>query len=132
MTDLARTQQLVWQLITAPAGVEDGIRRLRQQRALEGDDLSFLVAPGRKLDPTEQLGIYADMYFYRLRDCLAEDFPRLASHLGEVGFHNLVTDYLWAHPSEHPSLRELGRRLPGFLARHELAATHPGAADLAG
>ena len=71
------------------------------------------------------------MYFYRLRDCLAEDFPELVALIGDAHFHNLVTDYLLAHPSSHFSLRELGRALPGFVATQPLARQIPLLPDLA-
>jgi hypothetical protein len=71
------------------------------------------------------------MYFYRLHDCLAEDFPALLARVGGARFHNLVTDYLLAHPPRHFSLRELGRALPGFLDGHALESEFPALADLA-
>jgi hypothetical protein len=129
--DLRGVQELFWKLITAPEGVARGAAELHRRGTLESGDLSFLVSPDAALSSAERLDIYADMYFYRLRDCLAEDFPALRARLGETRFHNLVTDYLLAHPSAHFSLRELGRALPGFLARHTLEREFPALADLA-
>src|SRR6185503_4599767 len=45
--------------------------------------------------------------------------------------HNLVTDYLLAHRPSHPSLREAGAALPGFLAGHALARESPWLSELA-
>jgi hypothetical protein len=129
--DLRGVQDLFWKLITAPEGVAQGAVELHRQGALASGDLSFLVSPDATLNSAERLDIYADMYFYRLRDCLAEDFPALRAHLGEARFHNLVTDYLLAHPPTHFSLRELGRALPGFLASHALERELPALTDLA-
>ena len=129
--NLRRTQELVWALISAPEGVARGAAELVGRGALESADLSFLVRGDERLDPTARLDIYAGMYFFRLRDCLADDFPHLTALLGGARFHNLVTDYLLVHPPSHPSLRWLGARLPGFLAGHALAAEFPCAADLA-
>ena len=129
--DLRGVQELFWKLITAPEGVARGAAELHRQGTIESEDLSFLVSPDAALSSAARLDIYADMYFYRLRDCLAEDFPALRARLGETRFHNLVTDYLLAHPSTHFSLRELGRALPGFLARHALEREFPALADLA-
>lgn len=128
---LAELQRIVWRLLVAPEGVAAGVRALRREGVLADDDLSFLVRPDARLGPVERLDIYADMYFYRLRDCLAEDFPKLRAVLGDARFHNLVTDYLLAHPSTHYSLRELGRALPGFLESHPPADSMPAIADLA-
>ena len=128
---LRRTQELVWALISAPEGVARGVDQLVADGVLDHTDLSFLVRGDERLGPGERLDIYAGMYFYRLRDCLAEDFPHLAAVLGGARFHNLVTDYLLAHPPSHPSLRWLGRPLPDFLAGHPLAGEFPFAPDLA-
>src|SRR2546427_6051753 len=68
---------------------------------------------------------------FRSLDCLAEDFPKTLAAVGPVRFHNLVTDYLLRHPSEHPSLRYLGQRLPRFIATHPLLEAFPYLADLA-
>jgi hypothetical protein len=129
--DLREVQSLFWLLLTAPEGASQGVAELRRAGQLESEDLSFLVRSDTGLGPIERLDIYAGMYFYRLRDCLAEDFPKLAIRIGAARFHNLVTDYLLAHPSTHFSLRELGRALPDFLRGHPLAREFPALSDLA-
>jgi hypothetical protein len=129
--DLRGVQELFWRLIAAPEGVARGAAELRRGGALESEDLSFLVPPDGTRSSAEQLDIYANMYFHRLHDCLAEDFPMLKARLGDARFHNLVTDYLLTHPPTHFSLRELGRALPGFLASHALEREFPALADLA-
>ncbi len=129
--DLRGVQSLFWRLLSAPEGVSKGTAELHRAGELESEDLSFLVRPDARLGPVERLDIYADMYFYRLRDCLAEDFPKVAAQIGDARFHNLATDYLLAHPSTHFSLRQLGRALPGFLRAHPLEREFPTLADLA-
>lgn len=124
-------QLLFWRLIAAPEGTAKGAAALRREGALAGEDLSFLIRPDERLDAAERLDVYADMYFYRLRDCLAEDFPKLSELVGGARFHDLVTDYVLAHPPAHFSLRELGRSLPGFLETHVLSGEFPALADLA-
>ncbi len=129
--DLKGLQSLFWGLISAPEGVAKQMAELRRAGELESEDLSFLVRPDAQLGPVERVDIYADMYFYRLRDCLTADFPKVTAHIGAARFHNLVTDYLLAHPSTHFSLRELGSALPGFLRTHPLEREFPVLADLA-
>src|SRR5439155_1691161 len=63
----------------------------------------------------------AGMYFWRLVDALREDFPKLATVLGDGGFADLVRGYIRAHPSTAPSIRHLGRALPDFLAGYQPA-----------
>jgi len=83
------------------------------------------------LSAVERWDIYANMYFYRLRDCVQQDFAAVAGTIGEVNFHNLMTDYLLAHPPSHFSLRYAGQHLATFLADHELLRDWPYLADLA-
>ncbi len=64
----------------------------------------------------ERLAVYAFMYRSRLVEALESQFPRLARLLGADAFADLAADYLDDRPSRHPSLRELGRALPGWLA----------------
>jgi hypothetical protein len=73
--------------------------------------------PSVTLDPAARLRVYADAYFWRLRDVLAEDFPRVAAILGPDRFDDLAREYLRSHPSEHPSVHHLGRNLAAVIAR---------------
>src|SRR5262245_21101067 len=128
---LSGTESLFWDLITAPEGVRPGLEALVRAGKADPSAIEALIAGDDRLPAADRLDIYANMYFFRLLDCLREDFPRLATALGEDRFHNLATDYLLAHPSEHPSLRFLGRRLPEFLAGHALARASGALVDLA-
>ena len=64
-------------------------------------------------------------------DGVADAGKEAPAALGPARFHNLITDYLLRHPSEHPSLRHLGSRLPVFLASHPLSVEFPWVSDLA-
>ena len=129
--DLQTLQTLFWRLLVAPEGAASGARTLRSEGAVDSEDLSSLVRSDDRMQPLERVDVYAAMYFFRLRDCLAEDFPKLAAWIGPSRLHNLVTDYLLVYPPTHFSLRELGRPFPDFVAGHALAREFPGIADLA-
>jgi len=129
--NLKATQTLFWGLITAPEGVRPGLEEMVRRGEAGPSDLEALIAGDERLPAADRLDIYANMYFYRLFDCLREDYPRLFEACGPERFHNLITDYLLRHPSEHPSLRHLGARLPGFLDGHPLGRECPALADLA-
>lgn len=105
MTRLEDTQRLLWQLITAREGLPNA-----------------LVCGDERFGAADRVEVYASMYFFRLLECLAEDFPALHAIVGHETFHALAADYLDAHPSEHPSVRMLGRRLGDFVDRHPLGA----------
>ena len=126
--DLERQQRLFWELIAAPEGVAAGWAALGDA---ERELAHALVCERAGMSATERLDVYANMYFFRILDVLKEDFPALLALLGADAFHNLITDYLLAHPSRHWSLRWVGERLPEFLSRHELGRDAPHLADVA-
>jgi hypothetical protein len=81
------------------------------------DELLAVTEPSVSLDATARLQVYVDAYLLRLREVLAEDFPRLAAFLGAERFAEVACDYLRAHPSVHPSVRHLGDGFPTFVTR---------------
>jgi len=127
MSELRRTEELFWRLISAPEGVADGLRRID----MKPDELGRVIAGDARLDAVQRLDIYANMYFWRLLDILRGDYPALVAAVGDDAFHNLVTDYLLACPSAHPSVRNVGARLADFLAKQTLAAERPWLVELA-
>jgi hypothetical protein len=126
--NLTDTQRLLWKLITAPEGVEKGLAELPPA---ERELARGLVRERRPLSAVERWDIYANMYFYRIRDCLREEFGAIAGVIGDINFHNLVTDYLLAHPPSHFSLRYVGQHLSDFLDMHALRVRWPYLSDLA-
>jgi hypothetical protein len=108
---LRALEQRLFGLIRAPQGVEAGLAG----RGLTAHDLDQFIAGDDRLAAIGRLGIYADMYFWRLLEVLRGAFPKLVLALGDDAFSALAAAYLDAHPSRHPSLRFLGERLPGFL-----------------
>ncbi len=125
---LARTQELFWQLITAPEGAASGLAALPDS---DRGAAANLIRGDDRLDPTERCDIYAGMYFFRILDVLKEDFPALLAVIGDDNFHNLITDYLLVEPSRHFSLRFAGERLPDFVAEHALSQRWSYLGDLA-
>jgi hypothetical protein len=125
---LQQTQRLLWQLITAPEGAAAGLSRLAASERVVAESL---LRGNQQLPAPERIDIYADMYFYRLLDCLKEDFPAMCAVVGERNFHNLITDYLIAHPPSHFSLRYAGQHLPAFVREHSLSASWSYLGDLA-
>jgi hypothetical protein len=85
--------------------------------ALERGAADLPIAGDDRLSAGQRLSVYAGMHFLRIRDVLAEDFPATRAAAG-AGFDRLVQRYLFAHPTDDPSLRRAGRHLPRFLAAH--------------
>jgi hypothetical protein len=131
MAKLAQTQSLFWQLIRAPEGVETALGALPDRERVLPGGIDAWVCGDERLSAVERLEVYAGMYFFRLLDCLAEDFPAVHAVVGHERFHALVRDYLERHPSTSRSVRHLGRSLAGFVEHHPIGAEHPHVADLA-
>jgi hypothetical protein len=104
-------------------------RFLRAVAGGDGAGLAGHLRAGGPLDPARGLEVYAGMHATRLSDALREDYPRVEAALGEAAFAELARRYLARHPSTHPSLRELGRSLPDFVAAERRRP--PWLADLA-
>jgi len=128
---LKQLQGLVWKLITAPEGVQKGLADLAAKGDPAPEQLRKWIVSDAKLSAEGRLDVYANMYFYRLKDALLADYPKVAKIIGDDRFHNLVTDFLLVHPSKHYSLRFLGEPFPGFLAKHADAQEFPWLPDLA-
>ncbi len=125
---LQQVQELLSKLIRTPEGVGPALPALslEEQARWQG-----LIRHGGALDPIERLDIYANMYFFRIRDALADDFPVVRATIGADAFHNFVTDYLLAHPSRSFSLRDVGSAVPQFARSHPYTGTWPWLGDLA-
>jgi hypothetical protein len=124
---LADVQAQLYDLITAPEGVA---KRLAELSRAPGD-LETVVRSSGQLSAIERVDVYANMYFFRILEVLADEYAKIVTLMGADAFHNLVTDYLLACRPAHPSLREVGARLPDFLATHPLAEDRPWLSELA-
>ena len=121
---LAELQRLMAGMIMRPltsawkmdARLEDG------RRAEEVAET--FIKPNDRLTSGERLEIYNRQYWFRLLDCLHEDYPGLRALLGNRRFQRLATAYLLHHPSTSYSLRDLGREMVRFLQENPLWA-HP-------
>src|SRR6516165_4448014 len=76
---------------------------------------SEFIKPNDRLSSFERLEIYNRQYWYRVLDCLYDDYPGLRAIVGERKFLKLITAYLARNPSDSYTLRDLGNRLEHFL-----------------
>jgi len=73
------------------------------------------IKPNDRLTSFERLEIYNRCYWFRVLDCLYDDYPGLRAVLGERKFMKLITAYLGKYPSVSFTLRNLGSRLEQFI-----------------
>ena len=90
-----------------------------QKRWTDGRPMDKLAAafikPNDRLSSFERLEIYNRQYWFRVLDCLWDDFPGLRAVVGERKFTKLTTAYLARYQSNSYTLRDLGNRLEQFL-----------------
>ncbi|HEY8966983.1 MAG TPA: DNA-binding domain-containing protein [Candidatus Methylacidiphilales bacterium] len=113
LAGLKAFQRTLAAAVMAPLTPQDGMKRGTQ----EAKAALPLVKPNDRLTSFERLEIYNVQYWLRVREALREDFPALAAALGEKKFEALARAYLAACPSRSHTLRNLGGRLPDFLAK---------------
>jgi hypothetical protein len=124
---LRDVQGLFHRLVTAPENVE----RTMMTLGVPADEVQSAFKGDATLPPVARLDIYADMYFFRIRDVLKDVYERVLGEVGEEAFHNLIVDYLIVRPPRTPSIRDAGDRLPEFLKTHALTEEHPWLPELA-
>jgi hypothetical protein len=112
---LKKLQSLMASAIFRPLTVRDGM----QARWLDGSSMHQMAArfikPNDRLDSFERLEIYNRVYWFRVLDCLCDDYPGLRAIVGPSRFMKLITAYLAKYPSASFTLRNLGQRLEQFL-----------------
>ncbi len=94
--------------------------------------IAAFIKPNDRLTSFDRLEIYNKQYWFRLLDCLYEDFPGLRTVIGDSRFRELSIAYLTKYPSNSYALRDLGNRLEKFLVRepHWIASNPKLARDL--
>lgn len=111
-------------VFTHPDGAEAGLQGAEAQNFFPTgiETLDGLVLPSKSLTAKERLSIYANMYYWRLIDILADEFPTVHHLLGPEQFTVVVKDYLERHPSTSYTLNQLGSRFPRYIDEeaHEL------------
>ncbi|HEV8244600.1 MAG TPA: DNA-binding domain-containing protein [Polyangiaceae bacterium] len=95
---------------------------LQQRKALDKSATARAFAEreiggNERLSPVEQLEIYREQFWLRHTSALLEDFPGLSGIIGQGAWERLVEEYLDELPPTSFTLRDLGDRLPEFVAK---------------
>jgi len=110
-----RTMKAVSQPLTADYRMRS---RTREAKSMRAEAESF-IKPNDRLNSFERLEIYNRQYWFRIISALTEDFPGLATLLGDKVFERVAVEYLTAHPSRSFTLRNLGSHLEEWLRAYE-------------
>jgi hypothetical protein len=112
---LKELQTLMASALFRPLTAEDRM----QPRWTDGSSMAKVadrfIKPNDRLSAFERLEIYNRVYWFRVLDCLYDDYPGLRAIVGEKKFMELATAYLAKYPSVSFTLRNLGQRLEKFL-----------------
>jgi Putative DNA-binding domain len=124
--NLLEVQTLVYQLVAGSEGTNAG----------NGDgparsDVTRVIRSNRSLAGGERIDIYANAYFYRLLECLAEEYPATLAVIGSDHFASLIREYLIQWPPTEPSIFYAGRYLAEFLRNSILVQRWPFIEELA-
>jgi hypothetical protein len=118
LPQLRRLQRLAGAVIMRPLARGWNMQR----RWIDGRPTQQVAAqfikPNDRLTSFERIEIYNKQYWFRLIDCLIEDFPGLQAVLGRPRFNVLARAYLDQCPSRSFSLRNLASRLVPFLQKN--------------
>ena len=112
-----------------PGGVEAGMAGNAAQRIarLDRDDLEQMVLRSPTLSAHDRLAVYANAYYARLLECMAESFPVFQKTLGEELFNDFALTYLQDYPPESYSLNRLADHFAEFLDRSRPPSSRSGA-----
>ncbi|MBV8453915.1 MAG: putative DNA-binding domain-containing protein [Deltaproteobacteria bacterium] len=126
MKNLRELQTLVYQHVVGPEAAKPG----NGHEPCRGD-VRRLIRSDQRLPAIQRINIYANAYFYRLLECLKEEYPATLAVIGSNGFAGLIHDYLVWRPPAEPSIFYAGSYLAEFLRHHSLAECWPFIAELA-
>ncbi|HEY3666446.1 MAG TPA: DNA-binding domain-containing protein [Polyangiaceae bacterium] len=110
--------------------------QIRSRRALTRDSAisaraDLLVKTSGALSAVERLEIYREQFWLRHTSSLVEDFPGVSGILGQQAWAALIEGYLEAHPPHSYTLRDLGLRLPQYIADQSTLEHHELCTDMA-
>lgn len=121
---LRELQRLTASAIIRPLATDQHTQRVWVDGRPTKQVVAEFIKPNDRLTSYERLEIYNRQYWFRVLDCLYDDYPGLRAILGERKFHKLRIAYLTRYPSASFTLRNLGSRLEQFL-REEPGWTRP-------
>jgi hypothetical protein len=131
--NLLELQRRMSQDVMRPLTSDFAMQTTTEQGLPSAEVAAGYIKPNSRLTSFERLEIYNRQYWFRVIAAVSEDFPALNVVLGQEKFDSLVLAYLRENPSTSFSLRNLGARLPAWLASYpELAGSqHALAVDVA-
>lgn len=115
LEELRRIQQTFSTALFRPLVSGDQLEPRWTDGRATAEVMAEFIAPNDRLTPVERIEIYSRSYWYRLIDCLYDDYPGVRAIIGERKFLKLITAYLAKYPSISYTARDLGNRFEQFI-----------------
>jgi hypothetical protein len=113
--ELRELQRVMASALFRPLTPHWGMQKRWTDGSRMHDVAAEFIKPNDRLSSFERLEIYNRQYWFRVLDCLWDDYPGLRAIVGERKFMKLITAYLARYPYNSYTLRDLGNRLERFL-----------------
>jgi Putative DNA-binding domain len=116
--NLLELQRRMSEDVRRPLTTDFEMQTITEEGISTAEIAASYVKPNPLLTSFERLEIYNRQYWFRVIGAVSEDFPALNAVLGSARFDALVLAYLRENPSTSFTLRDLGAKLPAWLARN--------------
>lgn len=121
MTRLFEIQKWFAALITQPLQADHHIPSTTPFGTAVNEEAQKFITPSPTLKPYQRLELYHRQYWWRLLNCLQENFPMLVRLYGYERFNlEIGVPYLSEHPPSHWALCRLGQSLPDWFTNKDL------------
>lgn len=108
-------------VIEHPGTNDEAWKSEQAEKALSFDDAYANILPSKTLTPIERIAIYRRMFFLRMTESMAIDYPGVKHLLGDEAFDRIIAEeYVLHYPSNSYTLNHLGRYFPQFIQRSDL------------
>src|SRR5713101_1000351 len=97
--NLLSLQRRMAHAVMTPLTPLEGMRRVAANGRPTREVAAEFIKPNDRLNSFERLEIYNRQYWFRVLDCLHDDYPGLRAILGNKKFTQLATAYLAKYPS---------------------------------
>src|SRR4051794_15945401 len=98
LEELRRIQQTFSTALFRPLVSGDQLEPRWTDGRATAEVMAEFIAPNDRLTPVERIEIYSRSYWYRLIDCLYDDYPGVRAIVGDRKFLKLITAYLAKYP----------------------------------
>ena len=113
VADLKQLQRLMGAALFRPLNTKDAMLPTWEDGRPTNEVIAEFIKPNDRLTSFDRLEIYNRQYWFRLLDCLHDDYPGLRALLGQRKFHDQLGD--------HETKRQGGTRKKKSQRRHASA-----------